>query len=101
MDVPMKSYIHSEHARRLGYSSPRGTIVYNIEHLKGFILAIDAKGIRAVRIVHIDGHRSEWFGFPEHAPVTERLGIIDTTKPIRVSVDVRHRIFTTFQSLSV
>ncbi|KAJ5726026.1 uncharacterized protein N7483_007383 [Penicillium malachiteum] len=86
---------------QLGYLFPNGTMVYKVEDLSGFVLAIDPKGVRGVKIVHSNGDRSAWFGFPEMTPVTERLRVIDTTKPIRVSVDVRNRAPFSLQFLII
>ncbi|KAJ5703944.1 hypothetical protein N7493_011082 [Penicillium malachiteum] len=72
---------------QLGYRFPKGTMVYKVEDLSGLVLAIDPKGVRAVKIVHRDEHCSDWFGFPEMTPVTERLRVVDATKPMHVSVD--------------
>lgn len=80
---------------RLGYASSH-TMIYNAQTfggLKGLILAIDDRGIRAVQIVRGDRNRSNWFGSPKGTPVTERLAVMDTTQPIHIGVDVSSQVF--------
>ncbi|KAJ5711186.1 hypothetical protein N7488_005342 [Penicillium malachiteum] len=84
---------------QLGYPFLKGTLVYKVEDLSGFVLVVDPKGVRALQIVHKTEDRSAWFGFPEMVPVTERLSVIDIAKPIRVSFDVRYFIHSSFQFL--
>ncbi|KAJ5096886.1 hypothetical protein N7456_007607 [Penicillium angulare] len=75
---------------RIGYVSAHIELyeVEGLQCLSGFVLAIDPRGIRAVQVVHSNGDRSQWFGSSKFTPITERLAVLDTTKPIRVSVDI-------------
>ena len=75
---------------QLGYSSAQDTVLYNVERLRGFVLSIDPRGIRALQVVDGNGARSPWFGYSENTPVTERLVAFDISKPVRVSIDVSH-----------
>jgi hypothetical protein len=73
---------------QLGYYSKDSMVRFKVNHLNGFVLAIDSRGIRALQVVDGNGDRSRWAGVPKRAPVTERLHAIDSTEPIRVSIDV-------------
>ncbi|KAJ5918135.1 hypothetical protein N7454_010510 [Penicillium verhagenii] len=72
----------------LGYLSTKVTVLYDVETITGFVLAIDPRGIRALQIVDGNGVRSRWFGSSKNVPITERLVAFDTTEPLRVSVDM-------------
>lgn len=73
---------------QLGFFSPNGRVLVQVQELRGFVLAISPLGIRAIRIIQGDGTRSAWIGFPKDTPVTECLSEFDTTAPLKASVDV-------------
>ncbi|KAJ5096875.1 hypothetical protein N7456_007596 [Penicillium angulare] len=75
---------------RVGYFSEKGPAIYNVKNLKGFVLAVDSQGIRALQVVGDGGEKSQWFGNPANTPITERLAFFSGIKDIRVEIDVSH-----------
>jgi hypothetical protein len=73
---------------RLGYIIEGSELYCNVTTIKGFILAVGSRGIRALQIVSSDGRTSRWFGSHRNSPVTERLVDTESIRALEVGVDV-------------
>jgi hypothetical protein len=73
---------------RLGYIAEGTELVLEVTAVKGFILAIGSRGIRALQVISGDGHASRWLGCPKNSPVTERLAGFESICALEVGVDV-------------
>jgi hypothetical protein len=72
----------------LGYTTEGSELYCNVTTIKGFILAVGSRGIRALQIVSSNGRTSRWFGCPRNSPVTERLVDTESISALEVGVDV-------------
>ena len=73
---------------RLGYISEGNELFLKITAVRGFILAMGSRGIRALQVISSDGQVSKWFGCPKDSPVTDRLAGSDCVSALEVGVDV-------------
>lgn len=72
----------------LGYIIKCKEAVIETTSLGGFMLAVDSRGIRAVRVIHGDGNESDWVGNPAGTPITGRLMKLGDINTLEVGVDV-------------
>ena len=73
---------------RLGYITEGSELYCNVTTIRGFILAVGSRGIRALQIVSSNGRISRWFGSHKNSPVTERLVDTESIPALQVGVDV-------------
>ncbi|KAH0538229.1 hypothetical protein FGG08_005148 [Glutinoglossum americanum] len=72
---------------RLGYMAEGNEHFLEVTAVRGFVLAIGPRGIRALQVIIGDGHASKWFGCPRDSPVTERLANFGSISALEVGVD--------------
>ncbi|GBF62029.1 hypothetical protein TMEN_4553 [Trichophyton mentagrophytes] len=72
---------------RLGYIIKSKEALLETTSLFGFILAVDSRGIRAVRVIYGNGSKSDWIGNPADTPITERLMKVGDINALEVGVD--------------
>lgn len=73
---------------RLGYLAEGNETSVEVTELKGFVLAMGSRGIRAIQVVGINGRASKWFGCPTESPVTERLAGCEAISAVKVGLVV-------------
>ena len=73
---------------RLGYMAEGNELFLEVTAVRGFVLAMGSRGIRALQVISGDGLASRWFGCPKDSPVTERLAGFASISALEVGVDV-------------
>ena len=73
---------------RLGYLAEGNETFVEVTVLKGFVLAMGPRGIRAIQVIGVDQHTSKWVGCPTESPVTERLACCEFISALEVGFDV-------------
>ena len=73
----------------VGYRSDGDEILYPLQGLRGFRLAVGPGGIRALQIIDHDGCSFPWIGRAAGTPVSERLTGFGFLAALRVTIDVR------------
>lgn len=73
---------------RLGYMTEGNELFLEVTAVRGFVLAMGSRGIRALQVISGDGRASKWFGCPKDSPVTERLAGFESVSALEVGVDV-------------
>ena len=73
---------------RLGYVAESNEVFLEVTAVKGFVLAIGPRGIRALQVVSANRYISKWFGRPTESPVTERLAGFESISALEVGLDV-------------
>lgn len=73
---------------RLGYLAEGNETFVEVTVVKGFVLAMGPRGIRAIQVIGVDQHTSKWFGCPTESPVTERLAGCESISALEVGFDV-------------
>lgn len=73
---------------RLGYMAENNELFFEVTAVKGFVLAMGPRGLRALQVIGGDGRVSKWLGCPEESPVTERLAGFESIGALEVGVDV-------------
>ncbi|KAL9131737.1 MAG: hypothetical protein Q9217_000412 [Psora testacea] len=71
----------------LGYIAEGKELFLEVKVLRGFIVAIGPRGIRALQVISGDGTRSRWFGCPKNSPITERLRGPKSIAALKVGFD--------------
>ncbi|KAL9103785.1 MAG: hypothetical protein Q9163_001194 [Psora crenata] len=72
---------------RLGYLAEGNETFVEVTAVKGFVLAIGPRGIRAIQVIGLNKHTSKWFGCPMESPVTERLAGCESISALKVGFD--------------
>ncbi|KAL9096797.1 MAG: hypothetical protein Q9163_006413 [Psora crenata] len=75
------------HEVQLGYRSESGEITVNVTYLKGFMVAIGPLGIRALKVLRLNGTCSGWIGRVGNAPVTKALSCTSHVLALKVTFD--------------
>lgn len=74
---------------RLGHMIPKNRITYQANLFKGFELAMNDKGIHALRMVlDADEHATLWIGNSSAASITNRLTLKENVAALKVSFTV-------------
>ena len=73
---------------RLGYLAEGNEAFVEVTVVKGFVLAMGPRGIRAIQVIGVNEHTSKWFGCPTESPVTERLAGCESISALEVGFDV-------------
>jgi hypothetical protein len=73
---------------RLGYTAKGNELFLEVTAVKGFILAMGSRGIRALQVISGNGRTSKWFGCPKGSPATERLASFESISALEVGTDV-------------
>ena len=60
----------------------------NVKMLRGFNLAVEAAGIRAIQVVYNRNSASQWFGCPDGVGKTQRLSVLQSVVDIKPGFDV-------------
>ncbi|KAK2750687.1 hypothetical protein FQN57_002760 [Myotisia sp. PD_48] len=71
----------------LGYTNADNEIFLEVSVLKGFILAMGSRGIRALQVIDGDGQVSRWAGCPKHTPITADLAGPGPVRALGVGID--------------
>ncbi|EGD99690.1 hypothetical protein TESG_07031 [Trichophyton tonsurans CBS 112818] len=71
----------------LGYIIKCKEVVIETTSLCGFMLGVDSRGIRSIRVIHGDGNESDWVGSPADTPITGRLMELGDINSLEVGVD--------------
>ncbi|KAH0550938.1 hypothetical protein GP486_007698 [Trichoglossum hirsutum] len=72
---------------RLGYIAEGNELFLEVTAVRGFVLAIGPRGIRALQVIGGNGCASKWFGCPRDSPVTERLVGFESISALEVGID--------------
>ncbi|KAI9781319.1 MAG: hypothetical protein M1839_006112 [Geoglossum umbratile] len=72
---------------RLGYMAERNELFLEVTAVRGFILAMGPRGVRALQVISGNGRASKWFGCPKDSPVTERLVGFESISALEVGID--------------
>ncbi|KAI4275266.1 MAG: hypothetical protein L6R35_006283 [Caloplaca aegaea] len=81
--------IHSDNAEtRLGYLAEGNESFVEVTVVKGFVLAMGPRGIRAIQAIGVNEYTSKWFGCPTESPVTERLAGCESISALQIGFDV-------------
>ena len=72
----------------LGYIAEGNETSVEVTVVKGFVLAMGPRGIRAIQVIGVDQHTSKWVGCPTESPVTERLAGCESISALEVGFDV-------------
>lgn len=73
---------------RLGYLAEDNEASNEVTAVKGFILAVGPRGIRAVQVIGVNGYASKWVGSAAESPVTERLAGCELISNLAVGFDL-------------
>ena len=76
------------HEEQLGYRYEDGEIMVNLTYLKGFAVALGSHGIRALKVIRLDGTCSDWIGRLGNAPITGALSCTRRVLALKVTFDV-------------
>ncbi|KAL8828532.1 MAG: hypothetical protein Q9170_006562 [Blastenia crenularia] len=71
----------------LGYLAEGNETFVEVTVVKGFVLAMGPRGIRAIQVIGVNGYTSKWFGCPTESPVTERLAGCESISALEVGFD--------------
>lgn len=72
----------------LGFVSESKEVIREAAAFRGFVLAMGSRGIHALQIVSQDASLSEWIGYPNESPITQRLANFHFIAGLEVSFDV-------------
>ena len=72
----------------LGYIAEGSELMLDVIALKGFVLAVGPRGIRALQVIGMDESISRWFGCPKGSPITRRLTNFESITALEVGFDV-------------
>ena len=72
----------------LGYIAEGKEIFVDVKVLRGLVVAIGPRGIRALQVINGEKTRSRWLGCPRNSPITERLRGSGSTAALKVGFDV-------------
>lgn len=81
---------------RLGYLAEGNELFFEVTAIKGFVLAVGSRGIRAIQVISVNRHTSKWFGCPTDSPVTERLAGCKSISALGIGFDVSLLLVETF-----
>ena len=73
---------------RLGYLAEGNETFVEVTVVKGFVLVMGHRGIRAIQVIGVNEHTSKWFGCPTESPVTERLAGCEPISALEVGFNV-------------
>ena len=73
---------------RVGYVLANAETAFYVTSLRGFRVAMGARGIHALQIISKDGKLSGWAGCPNESPVSDRLAHFKSVSNIEVECDV-------------
>ncbi|KAM5453842.1 hypothetical protein MaudCBS49596_002466 [Microsporum audouinii] len=71
----------------LGYIIKNKETALEVTAISGFILAVDSRGVRAIRAIDGNGNESRWFGNPKDTPITKRLTGFKVITALEIGVD--------------
>ena len=60
----------------------------NVTYLKGFAVALGSHGIRALKVIRLDGTCSDWIGRLGNAPITGALSCTRRILALKATFDV-------------
>ncbi|KAI9767966.1 MAG: hypothetical protein M1840_005278 [Geoglossum simile] len=72
---------------RLGYIAEGNELFLEVTAVRGFVLAMGPRGVRALQVISSGGRASKWFGCPKDLPVTECLVGFESISALEVGID--------------